>query len=234
MRQSSKALKTSPSARILFPSGLSGAVAICMIIMAGATEAASQQRYTYQVHDSIFGTIGYYSNTLEKNGDETTVTTEAHIKASVLGITLYRQEASRTERLVGDRLVYFHGVTTENGHPFEVNGRAEADHFIVTSPSGRFTAPSTIRSVNPWSWVTGPAVGDVVLMPDTGLVEKVHVSGGEETSIEVDGASMRVRRSQIETENGTERYDIWTDDYGKPVKFDIQDSQSTVTFMLVK
>jgi hypothetical protein len=85
--------------------------------------------------------------------------------------------------------------------------------------------------VNPWSAMLD---GDTVLLPDTGVVTKVHTSGGEETSIMVDGAAMKVRRYQIDTIDGRERYEVWMDDQTIPVKFSIQDRESTVIFTLVR
>ncbi|HKO08255.1 MAG TPA: DUF6134 family protein [Alphaproteobacteria bacterium] len=218
-------------AKMLTSRELLGAVAICALLAAGPSAAAFQQRYTYRVQDRFYGAIGTYSNTVEKSRDATTITTEAHIEVSVLGITLYRQDVSRIERQVGDRLIYFHGITTENGKSIEVDGRADGEHFIVTSPSGKVTAPGTIRSVSPWS--AGRLRGDMVLMPDTGLVTKIVASGGEETSITIDGAATRVRRYQIDTVDGRERYEVWMDDKATPVMFSIQDSEGTVTFTLL-
>ena len=220
------------SVKVLASTALLGAVTICMLLAAGSSAAAFQQRYTYRVQDSFYGEIGTYSNTIEKSRDATTMTTEAHIKVSVLNFTLYSQDVSRVERQVGDRLVYFHGVTTENGTPIEVDGRAEGEHFIVTSPSGMVTAPGTILTASPWS--VSALRGDTVLMPDTGLVTKIHTSGGEESSITVDGASTRVRRYQIDTVDGRERYEVWMDPEETPVMFRIQDHEGTVTFTLVK
>jgi hypothetical protein len=219
-------------ARMLTSRALLSAVAICMLLAAGPSSAALQQRYIYRAQDRTYGAIGTYSNTVEKSGDATTIATEAHIKVTVLGIIFYRQDVSRIERQVGDRLVYFHGITTENGKPIEVDGRAEGEHFIVTTPSGKVTAPGSIRSANPWS--AGMPGADMVLMPDTGLVVKVHASGGEETSIAIDGASMQVRRYQIDTVDGRERYEVWMDDQATPVMFSIQDRESAVTFTLVR
>lgn len=219
-------------AKMLLLKVLSGAAAICIVIVAGSSPAVSQDRYTYRIDDSIYGEIGTYINDVEIIGDATTVSTEAHIRVSLLSITLYTQEVSRIERWVGDRLVYFHGVTTENGHPTEVNGQAEADHFVVVSPSGKAIAPATIRSANPRS--AGAPGGDTILMPDTGLVEKLRSSVCDQTSITIDDTSRRVRRCQIETADGQERYEVWVDDSGTPVMFNIQDHVSTVTFTLVR
>jgi len=220
------------SLKVLTSTALLGAVTICMLLAPGPSAAAFQQRYTYRVQDSFYGEIGTYSNTIDKSRDATTITTEAHIKVSVLNFTLYSQDVSRVERQAGNRLVFFHGITTENGEAIEVDGRAEGEHFIITTPSGKVTAPGTILTANPWS-VTRLR-GDTVLMPDTGLVTKIHTSGGEERAITVDGASTRVRRYQIETVDGRERYEVWMDDQETPVMFRIQDHEGTVTFTLVK
>jgi len=205
-------------------------VAICMIVATGSSAAASPRRYTYRVDDSIYGEIGTYSNDVETIGDATTVTTEAHIKVSLLGIGLYNQDVSRIERWIHDRLVYFHGVTTEDGQPTEVNGHAEADHFIVITTHGRVIAPGTIRSANPWS--AGAPGGDALLMPDTGLIEKVLANDCGEASVTIDGTSRQARRCKINTEQ--EQYEVWMDHSGTPVMFNIQDSVSTVTFTLAR
>ena len=96
------------------------AIAACVGITAGAA-AASEQRLTYTVQTSPYGTIGTYQSANQKNGDEITIITEAHIKVSLAGVVLYRLEVSRVERQIADRLVYFHGVTIENGKSVEVD-----------------------------------------------------------------------------------------------------------------
>jgi len=211
---------------------LSWVLAFCAIGAAVSPATGSEQRCSYQIHDSLYGSIGVYNNVIEKNGDATTVITEAHIRISLLGVVLYKQDVSRIERLVGGRLISFHGVTTENGKPTEVNGWAEADHFIVTSPSGKVTAPATIRSANPW--FAAAEGGDTILMPDTGLISKMHASGGEETAITIDGATKQVRQYHIETAGPAEQYEVWMDKDGTPLMFNIKDRDGTDTFTLIR
>ena len=219
---------------------ISKTVRCCMIgaaLAAGAgfadgAAAGSEQRLTYEVQMSPYGTIGTYQSAKQKNGDETTITTEAHIKVSLAGIVLYRLEMSRVERQIADRLVYFHGVTIENGKSVEVDGKAVGEHFIITSPNGTATAPGTIRISDPWS-AGAPGV-DMVFMPDTGAVTRVHTSGGEQTSMTIGGASVRVRRYQISTADGREQYEVWMDDRRTPVMFNIVDRDGTTTFTLVR
>ena len=210
---------------------LFGAAAIGPIVVAAPAAAESQQRYRYRVNDAVYGAIGTYSYGVDKSADATTITTEARIRVAFLGIVLYSQDLSRIERWVGDRIVYFHGVTKENGHPIEVEGKAEGEQFVIVSPAGRVAAPATIRSASPWS--AGAPGGDTVFLPDTGHVVKVRTSG-EDTSITFDGASRRVRRYQIDTVDGTERYEVWMDEHRTPVMFSIQDRQGTVKFTLIR
>jgi len=210
---------------------LLGAAAICPAVAATPAAADSRPRYTYRVHDAIYGAIGTYSYDVDESGGATTITTEARIRVSFLGIVLYSQDVSRIERWLGDRVVYFHGITKENGHSVEVNGWAEGEQFIIVSPAGRVAAPATIRSASPWS--AGAPGSDVVFMPDTGHVVKVRTSS-EETSLTIDGASRQVRRHRIDTLDGSERYDVWMDEYRTPVLFSIQDREGTVTFTLVR
>jgi hypothetical protein len=209
---------------------LAGAVAVVMMIAAGSSAAASEHRYTYRVDDSTYGEVGTYSNDVEIIGDTKTVTTEAHIKVSLLGIALYNQDASRIERWVDDRLLYFHGVTTENGRPTEINGYADADHFIVISALGKIAAPATIRPANPW--IAGTPGGDTLLMPDTGLIEKVQANACEDATITIDGSPKPTRRCEVDA--AEERYNVWIDHSGTPLMFTIRDHATTVTFTLVR
>ena len=207
------------------------AIAAC-VSFADSAAAASEQRLTFTVKMSPYGTIGTYQSAKQKNGDETTITTEAHIKVSLAGVVLYRLEISRVERQIADRLVYFHGVTTENGKAVEVDGKAVGEHFIITSPSGTVTAPGTIRTTDPWS--AGAPSADIVFMPDTGAVTRVHTSGGEQTSMTIGGAPVRVRRYQINSADGREQYEVWMDDRRTPVMFHIVDRDGTTTFTQVR
>jgi hypothetical protein len=208
-----------------------GAAIAAWVVVAGGA-AAAEQRLTYTVQMSPYGTIGTYQSAKQKNGDETTITTEAHIKVSLAGIVLYRLDLSRVERQIADRLVYFHGITIENGQSVEVDGKAAGGHFSITSPSGTVTAPATIRTSDPWS--AGAPGADIVFMPDTGAVTRAHTSGGEQTSVTIAGASVEVRRYQINLADGREQYEVWMDDRGTPVMFNIVDSDGTTTFTLVR
>jgi hypothetical protein len=100
----------------------------------GAAVSADSYALRYRVKHATYGDIGTYSNTVERTGDTTTVLTEAHFKVSLLGIVLHREDARRTERWRGDRLVFFHGVTTKNGQPVELRGESawrQLRHYVA-------------------------------------------------------------------------------------------------------
>src|SRR5438045_9332996 len=101
-----------------------------MLVHSAPIRAAAPERMVYRVQHSRYGNIGTYSNAVEKTGNVTTVTTEAHIAVSILGVVLYRQDIARQERWHADRLVSFHGVTTVNGRSSELSGSAEGDRLV--------------------------------------------------------------------------------------------------------
>jgi hypothetical protein len=205
-------------------------IGMAVLAAASPAHAATPQRLVYTVHHSRYGDIGTYSNAVEKTGDMTTVNTDAHIKVSILGVVLYRQDAARQERWNSGRLVSFHSVTTVNGRPFEMTGAAQGDRFIMMSPDGDIVAPASVRIANPWS----PDVlrGDTILTPDRGRMENVQVKGGEDTSIPVNGRTTRVKRYEIDRLDGQKRYEVWLDDHGIPVMFTLYNPNGSVKFTL--
>jgi hypothetical protein len=184
----------------------------------------------YHVKHAIYGDIGIYSNTVEQTDGTTTVLTEARFRVSLLGIVVHREEAQREERWHGDRLVFFHGVTTKNGQPLEVRGEARGDSFVIASPRGTVTAPADIHPANPWS--ANFLGSDTMMRVDTGAIEPVRVSGGAETSVTVNGATLRTRQYEID---GKTRYKIWLSEPEQvPVMFSVDDDSGEVTFTLAR
>lgn len=181
----------------------------------------------YRVIHSVYGDIGTYSNAIESSGDATIVQTRVHLKVSILGVVFHREDAERTERWQGKRLVYFHGVTTRNGVAAELEGEARGDGFIIASPHGTVVAPADIRPANPWS---GDFRGsDTMMRVDTGAVETVRVSGGDRADVTINDVKVRARQYEID---GRTRYKIWLDEQDVPVKFSVDDDSGVVTFAL--
>lgn len=200
------------------------------VLLAASAGHAAPYRLAYRVSHSIYGSIGTYTNIIDKIGNATTVKTEGRIRVGLAGIYLYRQDADRTERWVGDRLVAFQGTTKTNDNPvIAVSGAAEGDHFVVTSESGPQTAPASVRPANPWS---GDVLkGDMLFTPDRGRIEQVQISGGQEEPVSIDGEAMRAKHYSIDRGAGR-KYDVWLDGKGTVVKFALVNPNNTVSFTL--
>jgi hypothetical protein len=143
---------------------------------------------------------------------------------------LYRQDFDRVERWVGERLMSFQGLTTTNGRSTEVKGEAEGDRFAVNSPNGSFMAPADVKLANPWSEVV--LKGAAMLTPDRGLLEDVTIRPAETTELPINGSKVRARRYEIARLTGEKRYEIWLDDEGTTVMFNVNTRRGLVTFTL--
>jgi hypothetical protein len=201
-----------------------------MLVQPVPAASASPEHMVYRVQHSRYGNIGTYSNAVEKAGNVTTVTTEAHIAVSVLGVVLYRQDIARQERWNADRLVAFHGVTTVNGKPYELTGNADGDRFVLMSPEGPIVAPASVKLANPWS--ADVLRGDTLITPDRGRIENVQVKTPQETSLTINGRATRTKHYDINRLDGTKRYEVWLDDQGTPVQFITYNPNGMVTFTL--
>jgi hypothetical protein len=210
------------------------AAVFCGALVAAAgiapATAAGAKTLTYKVTHSMFGDVGTYTNTIEPSGGGVRVKTTAHLKVSVLGATLYREDAQRTEVWQGNRLVAFHGRTSkDNNPPMEVNGTAQDGHFVIYAPSGIETAPASVHPANPWS---ANFLGSQAMMrPDTGKVEQVHVLGGYPTTVTIDGAEVPATKYNI---TGRTRYSVWLDGHNVPLQFRVDDDSGRVTFTLTR
>ncbi len=196
---------------------------------AAATSSAATEQLRYQVEHSKYGNIGTYTNVVQTVGDVTTVRTSVHLLVKMLGIGLHREDAERTERWQNGRLMSFAGTTKKNGETVEVKGTANGNDFVITSPLGTFTAPATVQPANPWS--ASCVKSTTMMRVDNGKIEKVQVSGGSETTVAIDGATIPARQYQID---GATKYKIWIDQHDIPVKFVVDDDSGEVTFTLEK
>lgn len=209
---------------------LTGATAALVFLAAAggsAVHAASPMQLTYRVTHSVFGNIGTYSNTIKPAAGGTTVQTRAHFEVKMLGVKMYREDAQRTERWQGNRLVWFSGVTSKGNNSTVVKGEARGNSFVINSPQGTITAPASVHPANPWS--ANFLASSTMMRPDDGKIEKVRVSAGQPTTLTLDGRPVRAEKYEV---NGSTRYDVWLDREGVPVKFAADDDSGTVTFTL--
>lgn len=184
----------------------------------------------YRVSHSVLGDLGSYVYTVEPLGNGATkVISQEHIDVRMFGIPVYREDASRTERWQGDRLVSFDGVTNKAGGRVEVRGEAQGDRFVITSPQGILTAAATVHPADPCA--ANFLDSTTIMRPDTGTLEAVRVSAGEPTSLGIDGAAVPVRKYVVE---GKTRYTVWLNSHNLPVKFAVDDDAGQAIFTLAK
>jgi hypothetical protein len=198
-------------------------------VTAGPAIAQGAAQFTYRVTHSVFGDIGTYTNIVEPTRDGTTVKTRAHFEVKMLGVRMYREEADRTEHWQGNRLVSFRSITDKGDGPAEVKGEARGNSFVITSPQGTITAPSTVHPANPWSATF--LHSSTMLRPDTGKLEQVRIGGGQETAVKIDGATIPAVKYEVD---GSTKYTVWLDSRGVPVMFWVDDDTGKVTFTLAK
>jgi len=228
MTEGNRSMRSAPLFIRVLTSAAIGGVLACALI-AGTALAETPAEFIYRVSHSTFGDIGTYSNTVEPSRDGTTVQTRAHFEVSMLGVRMYREDAARTERWQGNRLVSFHGVTDKGNGPVEVKGEARGNGFVITSSQGTITAPASVHPANPWS--NNFLSSNTMMRPDSGKLEQVRIGSGQETTVKIDGATVSVVKFEID---GSTKYTVWLDGRGVPVKFVADDDTGKVTFILAK
>jgi hypothetical protein len=70
-----------------------------------------------------------------------------------------------------------------------------------------------------------------MMQPDTGKLERVQIGPGQETTMQIDGATIPVVKYEV---GGSTRYTVWLDERGVPVKFLVDDDTGNVTFTLTE
>lgn len=206
---------------------LAAIVGVLILTAPWAAKAAAPMQLTYRVTHSLYGDIGTYVNTVEPNAGGTTVQTRAHFQVKMLGVSMYREDAQRTERWQGNRLVSFNGVTSKGNASTVIKGEARGNNFIISAPQGTITAPATVHPANPWS--PNFLSSNTMMRPDDGRIERVQVSGGQPVVIDIDGRPVRAQKYEV---TGAGHYDVWLDGQGVPVKFAVDDDSGKVTFTL--
>ena len=227
MTQRDAGSRTNPMARVVTALLLVWILAVIVAARPAAAETPAQ--FIYRVSHSVFGDIGTYTNTIEPTRDGTTVQTRVHFEVKMLGIRMYREDAERTERWQGTRLVSYHSVTDKGEGPAEVKGEARGNNFVITSSQGTVAAPASVHPANPWS--ASFLRSNTMMRPDSGKIEQVRVGSGQETAVKIDDTTIPAIKYEID---GNTRYTVWLDARGVPLKFLVDDDTGKVTFTLAK
>jgi len=204
---------------------------LCVLMLCAGTAAASatDATYQYRILHPRYGDIGTYSNIVRQTGDTTEVSTQLNVAVKVLGIVMYREEATRTEHWQGNRLVAFEGVTVTNGARLEVRGEAKGDNFVVSTPSGNVTAPGKVHPSNPWALAVLNT--DFMMSTKSGRVDKVTVTGGKEEAVTFDGKPQHLKQFEID---GPKRQFVWVDNNDTVVAFRTEEDGSPIDFILTR
>jgi hypothetical protein len=207
--------------------------AISLLAMAGGlghvgpARADSPQILQYQVEHPTYGKIGTYTNTVDQRGNDVDVQTEVRIAVTMLGISLFHQDADRQEHWQNGRLVSYQSDTDDNGKKIDVSGTAQGNAFVVQSPLGTFTAPAQVHPSNPWA--SQLLNTDFMMSTKTGRVMKVVVTDTGETNITFDGRTMRLHQYFID---GEKHQVVWVDQNGVVVAFQTEEQGSPINFVL--
>lgn len=199
------------------------------LAMSGAAHAG-QQTYTYAVEHPFYGDIGTYTNTVDDADGIIRMDSQLRVEIRVLGVVVYQQDADRSEVWRDDRLVSFRSVSHKNGERLEVSGEATEKGFVVTSPSGKVLAPANVAPSDAWA-VKGSGSA-VMVSTESGSVENVDVSGGETTTVSIQGQLTPVRHFHVQTGMRTDKWEVWLDGRGVPIKFRSVESGSPIDFVL--
>lgn len=228
MTKGNRSARSAPLALLIRTLTLASIVGVLAgALIASTASAETPAQFIYRVSHSTFGDIGSYSNTVEPSRDGITVQTRAHFEVSMLGVRMYREDAARTERWQGNRLVSFHGVTDKGDGPVEVKGEARGNGFVISSSQGTITAPASVHPANPWS--ANFLGSNTMMRPDSGRIEQVRIGSGQETTVKIDGATIPAVKFEVD---GSTKYTVWLDGRGVPVKFVADDDTGKVTFTL--
>jgi hypothetical protein len=208
------------------------------LIMAGVAAAlgsagganAATRTYDYAVTHSRYGAIGTYDRVFTESGGVTQANSHLRIAVKVLGLVVHREDADTTETWRGGRLTSFDSTTTVNGKPIKVTGEARGGQFVVNTPTGVETAPPDVAPTDPSGFArTGRA--EVVSLK-SGRLDKVDVTGGEMQSVALRGASVDARHYRVSTAAQPNKWEVWLDSNGLPVKFRSQEHGDFVDFVL--
>jgi hypothetical protein len=188
---------------------------------------AGQLVYTYAVRHPLYGKIGTFTDTIDRNPETMRIDGRLRIAVKFLGIVVYRQESDITAIMHDDRLVSLQSVTKKDGEYLEVSGEAQGDQFVVNATAGSFVGPATSLPSDPFV-LKGTGEGTLIFT-DTGRIISVQVSGGDHGTVSVNGNSVSARHFIIE---GVTRREVWLDNGGIPVMFRIVENGTPIDFVL--
>lgn len=204
------------------------------LLAAGASPVAAKappQIYSYAVTHPVYGAIGTYDRSSDEAEGVTRAEAHLRIAVRVLGVVVRRETADQTEVWRAHRLISFQSLTSTNGRPSTISGTAGGNGFVVISPSGTVIAPADVVASDPWSLNRmGPGT---VVSTRTGKISSVEVTGGEPETVMLHGASEPTRHYHVNTATQPNKWEVWVDPRGVPIKFRSLETGGAIDFTLV-
>jgi hypothetical protein len=205
-------------------------LALAAGLLAPAQAAAQPRTFRYAVTHSRYGPIGAYVHTIDEAGGVTRAQSHLDVVVKILGIVVHRESADQTEVWRGGRLASLDSTTLVNGQPQVVHGVAAQNRFLVTTATGTAAAPADVTPSDPWAFSRmGPGV---VVSLKSGRIDQVVVSGGEPEAVLVQGRSTPTRHFHVSTTVQPNKWEVWLDAQGVPVKFRSFERGDSVDFTL--
>lgn len=216
--------------RLMKPTFIVACIAAAAALITSEPARAEQHTYTYTVAHPSYGEIGTYTDVISEADGVTRIDSRLRVAVQVLGIVLYREEGDRSEIWHGGQLVSFESVSNKNGERIEVRGKAEKDGFVITSPSGTTIAPVNVEPSDPWAIKQLGAA--VMVSTKSGKIQDVNVTGGEASTVSVEGKPVLAHHFHVEAGMNEDRWEVWFDKEGVPVKFQSVESGEQIDFIL--
>jgi hypothetical protein len=206
-------------------------VALLAVCVSPAAAKPPPQVYSYAVTHPIYGAIGTYDRSSDEAEGLTRAVAHLRIAVRVLGVVVRRETADQTEVWRAHRLISFQSLTSTNGRRSTISGAAGGAGFVVTTPSGTETAPADVVASDPWSLDRrGPGA---VVSTRTGKVSAVEVTGGDPETLLLHGASVSARHYHVNTAAQPNKWEVWIDPRGVPIKFRSLETGGAIDFTLV-
>lgn len=214
----------------MIPISFLAGIAILGALSLTSTANAASLTYAYTVEHPFYGDIGTYTTAVDDADGVTRIDSQLRVAVRIMGIVIYREDADRSEVWSGTRLVSFDSVTQRNGQRINVSGEVRENSFIVTSPSGTTVAPADVAPSDPWALKRLGA--GVVVSTKSGKVDNVEVTGGEVSWVSLHGTSTPTHHFHVRTDTQPDKWEVWFDEQGVPVKFRSIESGTPIDFTI--
>jgi hypothetical protein len=208
------------------------AFGVVALVLATATAPAVARgvepgAYDYFIHHSIHGRIGEHRMRVEEDGEALVIEHSSEISLGLLFTVIYRREARSREVWQDERLVSFESVIDDNGTILEVRARAEGDRLVIEGSNGRVgEAPADVATTQPS--FEGAIERKRFLKVATGELVEVSVEPTGPDKVTVGGREVAATHYRLSGELGRE---IWFDDAGLWLKWQLERGGGTVTLM---